>query len=361
MAMAMDAATEHRTSHVPQWKLDCVEEIRELADKYPVMGIAGIRDIPAKQLQEMRRSFMGTAKLTIYRNNLIQRALGEGEGDSDINSMNTHVGDQTALIFTDLNPFTLFKLIASSKTQAPIKAGVSAPYDIVVEGGPTSFAPGPIVGDLQNAGIPAKIDKGKVVIKETAVVAHEGETVSRALAEMLTRLEIYPMTVGLELRAVYDNGSVMTADVLDLDEEKYASDITLSATSAFNLAVAIAYPTGATILTLLAKAAGDARNLGINSAIPEPGIIDALLMRAQSQAIALSGNITDPAALGESLRQQIAEREQETEQEEAKAGEAVSAAEEEAAEAAGKDAADETKGTEEKEEEVAEGLGLLFG
>lgn len=357
--MAMDAATEHRTSHVPQWKLDCVEEIRELADKYPIMGIAGIRDIPAKQLQEMRRSFMGTAKLVIYRNNLIQRALGEG--DSDINSMNTHVGDQTALIFTDLNPFTLFKLIASSKTQAPIKAGASAPYDIVVEGGPTSFAPGPIIGDLQNAGIPAKIDKGKVVIRETAVVAREGETVSRALAEMLTRLEIYPMTVGLELRAVYDDGAVMAADVLDIDEEKYASDITLSAASAFNLAVAIAYPTGATILTLLAKAAGDARNLGINSAIPEPGIIDALLMRAQSQAIALSGNITDPAALGESLRQQIAFREQEKEQEEAKAGEAVSAAEEEAAEAAGKDAADETKGTEEKEEEAAEGLGLLFG
>jgi len=357
--MAMDAATEHRTSHVPQWKLDCVEEIRELADKYPIMGIAGIRDIPAKQLQEMRRSFMGTAKLVIYRNNLIQRALGGG--DSDINSMNTHVGDQTALIFTDLNPFTLFKLIASSKTQAPIKAGASAPYDIVVEGGPTSFAPGPIIGDLQNAGIPAKIDKGKVVIRETAVVAREGETVSQALAEMLTRLEIYPMTVGLELRAVYDDGAVMTADVLDIDEEKYASDITLSAASAFNLAVAIAYPTGATILTLLAKAAGDARNLGINSAIPEPGIIDALLMRAQSQAIALSGNITDPAALGESLRQQIAFREQEKEQEEAKAGEAVSAAEEEAAEAAGKDAADETKGTEEKEEEAAEGLGLLFG
>ncbi|MBA1343447.1 MAG: 50S ribosomal protein L10 [ANME-2 cluster archaeon] len=349
--MATDAATEHRTAHVPQWKIDEIESIKQLVSEYSVVGVAGIRDIPAKQLQEMRRSMKDVVKIRIYRNNLIHRALDES--NSDLSPIGSSVGDQTALIFTDLNPFKLFQLLKSSKTEAPIRAGAIAPADITVEGGPTSFAPGPIVGDLQNAGIPARIDKGKVVIRETKVVAHEGEAVSRALSEMLTRLEIYPMTVGFDLRSVYDNGMILEADALDIDEVKYASDIATATTSAFNLAIVIAYPTPATVPTLLAKAASDARNLAINSAVPVPAIIDLLLLKAQLNAMALAGSITDPDALGESLQGLLM----------AGAGawaeEAVSATEAETEEEAVEENV-EGEG-EEKEEEAAEGLGLLFG
>lgn len=348
--MAKDAATKHHTAHIPQWKADEIESIKQLIGRYSVVGVAGIRDIPAKQLQEMRRNMKDAVKIRIYRNNLIRRALDES--DSDLSPIGSSINDQTALVFTDLNPFKLYKLLKSSKTDAPIKAGAIAPADITVEGGPTSFAPGPIVGDLQNAGIPARIDKGKVVIRETKVVAREGEEVSRALSEMLARLEIYPMTVGFDLRSVYDNGAILEADTLDIDEAKYAADIATATMGAFNLAISIAYPTPVTIPTLLAKAASDARNLAINSAIPIPAIIDLLLSKAQSSAIALAGSITDPEALGESLQGMLM----------AGAGEgtgeasvAEAATEEEAAE-------ENVEGEgEEKEEEAAEGLGLLFG
>lgn len=343
----MGAETEHRTAHIPQWKIDEVESIKQLIGEYPVIGIAGIRDIPAKQLQQMRRNLGGIAKLYIYKNSLINRALDQCAGD--IGSMESHVGDQTVLIFTDLNPFKLFKLIKSSKTRAPIKAGASAPYDIVVEAGPTPFKPGPIVSDLQNAGIPARIDKGKVVIRETKVVASAGETVSRALSEMLTRLEIYPMTVGLDLRAVYDDGTILETDILDIDEEKYADDITSSVMRAFNLAIGIAYLSRATIQPLLAKAASDARNLGFNSIAFESGIIGMLLSRAHSNAMALTCSITDTAALEESMQQSLPQKE-------AVVAEEVVPVEEEK-EAAEMEETDEEK----KEEEAAEGLGLLFG
>ena len=355
--MVTDAATEHRTAHVPQWKIDEIESIKQLVSRYSVVGVAGIRDIPAKQLQEMRRNMKDVVKIRIYRNNLIHRALDES--GSDLSPIGSSVGDQTALIFTDLNPFKLFNLLKSSKTEAPIRAGAIAPADITVEGGPTSFAPGPIVGDLQNAGIPARIDKGKVVIRETKVVAHEGEAVSRALSEMLTRLEIYPMTVGFDLRSVYDNGTILEADALDIDEAKYASDIATATTGAFNLAIAIAYPTPVTIPTLLAKAASDARNLGVNSAIPAPAIIDLLLSKAQSSAMALAVSITDPEALGESLQGLLMVGAEAAAGAGEEAEEAVSATEAETEEAA-----PEEKGEgegEEKEEEAAEGLGLLFG
>ncbi len=345
----MDTMTEHRTAHIPQWKIDEIENIKQLVGRYPVMGIVGIRDIPAKQLQEMRRSLKGIAKLHIYRNSLLHRALDQC--DDTIDAMGAHINDQTALIFTDLNPFKLFKLLEASKTSAPIKAGASAPEDIVVEAGPTSFAPGPVIGDLQNAGIPAKIDKGKVVIKETKVVAHAGEPVSRALSEMLTRLEIYPMVVGLDLRAVYDAGAVLEAGVLDIDEAEYADNFASAATGAFNLAIGITYLSNATILTLLSQASAGARNLGINSAIPEPALVDTLLQVAQSKATSLACNIDDPAALGDALQallpQQATSEKTEEKAEDAAGEDLQEAAEEESAE--------------EKEEEAAEGLGLLFG
>ncbi len=352
----MDTMTEHRTAQIPQWKIDEIENIKQLVGKYPVMGIVGIRDIPAKQLQEMRRSLKGIAKLHIYRNSLLHRALDQC--DDTISAMGAHINDQTALIFTDLNPFKLFKLLEASKTSAPIKAGASAPEDIVVEAGPTSFAPGPVIGDLQSAGIPAKIDKGKVVIKETKVVAHAGEPVSRALSEMLTRLEIYPMVVGLDLRAVYDAGTVLEAGVLDIDEAEYADNLAIAATCAFNLAIGITYPSNATIMTLLSQASAGARNLGINSAIPEPALVDTLLQVAQSKATSLACSIDDPAALGDALQALLPQK--------AAAEEAVSAAgetEEKAEDAAGDDLqeAAEEESAEEKEEEAAEGLGLLFG
>ncbi|RZN36624.1 MAG: 50S ribosomal protein L10 [Methanosarcinales archaeon] len=348
--------TEHRTAHIPQWKLDEIENIKQLVGKYPVMGIVGIRDIPAKQLQEMRRSLKGVAKFHLYRNSLLRRAFDQC--DDTVGAMEEHINDQTALIFTDLNPFKLFKLLEASKTSAPIKAGALAPEDIVVKAGPTSFAPGPVIGDLQNAGIPAKIDKGKVMIRTTTVVAHAGEPVSRELSKMLTRLEIYPMTVGLDLRAVYDAGTVLESGVLDINEAEYTDNLAIAATRAFNLAIGITYPSNATILTLLSQASAGARNLGINSAIPVPGLVDTLLQVAQSKATSLACNIDDPAALGDALQAllpaqaaveetaPVAEATEET-AEDASGGDSQEAAEEESAE--------------EKEEEAAEGLGLLFG
>ncbi|MGP8337244.1 MAG: 50S ribosomal protein L10, partial [Methanosarcinaceae archaeon] len=214
----------HHTEHIPQWKKDEIEEIKSLIRAYPLFGIIGIKGIPAKQFQAMRRNLKDIAVIKVSRNTLIKRALDES--DEDVQKMIDHIDVQTALVFTDKDPFKLYKLLEQSKSPAPIKAGAITPKDIIVEKGPTSFPPGPILGDMQGAGIPAAIDRGSVVISATKTVAKEGEAVSQKLAAMLTRLEIYPMEVGLNLNAAYQAGSVYTPDVLAIDEDKYFSDFT---------------------------------------------------------------------------------------------------------------------------------------
>jgi large subunit ribosomal protein L10 len=338
---------EHHTEHIPAWKKEEVEEIKDLIKSYPLIGIVGIGGIPAKQLQKMRRDLKDVAVLKVARNTLIRRALDES--DENVKSMDDHVDIQTGLIFTEHNPFKLYKLLEQSKTPSPIKAGAIAPSDIIVEKAETGFPPGPILGDLQAAGIPAAIDGGKVVIRETKVVAAEGEKVPQALASMLSRLEIYPVEVGLDLRAVYEEGSVFTPDVLAIDEDKIFSDFTQAAQQAFNLSVNAAYPTATNISTLIAKAVSESRNVGVNATILEPEVMDTLLGKAQSQMLSIASTVSskDENALDDELKEAL--------------GAAATAAVVETTEV--EEAAEEEE--EEEEEEAEEGgmagLGALFG
>jgi large subunit ribosomal protein L10 len=254
----------------------------------------------------MRKSLRGIADLKLCRNSLIDRALNESS--SDIQQINKYVEDQTALLFTNENPFKLSKILLKGKTSAPIKAGTVSPKDIVVEKGPTAFPPGPIVGELTGAGIAAGIEGGKVVIRQTKTVAKKGDVVDAKLASILSRLQIYPMELGLDLRAVYQNGMIYESDILSVDETTYMNNLTLAVQHAFNLSVNSAYPAKATIRTLLTKAASQSRNLAINAEIVMPEIIDVLLGKANAQmmSIAKLANAKDANSTSTKLKEKLA-------------------------------------------------------
>ncbi len=267
-----------------EWKKDEIGDIKQNVKAHSMVGIVGMRGMPAKQLQSMRRELRGKAILKMSRNRLIKRALEES--DKKIRPMSNFIEDQTALIFSEACPFKLYRLIEKSKLPSPAKPGDLPPRDITIEKGPTSFKPGPIVGELQNAGISAAIEGGRVVIRETKVVAKKGEPISSKLAEILKRLEIYPMEVGLDLRAAYENGIIY--EVLAIDELKYFSDFKSAVQNAFNLAISIEYPNKETIPVLLSKACTGARNLAIKATIFEPEFMESIIYRAYAQVTSLS-------------------------------------------------------------------------
>jgi large subunit ribosomal protein L10 len=267
-----------------EWKKDDVKDIKQKVQANSVIGIVGMRGMPAKQLQSMRRDLLGKAILKMSRNTLIKRSLEES--DEKIHPMSNFIEDQTALIFSETDPFKLYRLIEKSKLPAPAKPGDISSKDIIIEKGPTSFKPGPFVGELQNAGISAAIEGGRVVIRETKTVAKKGDVISSKLAEILRRLEIYPMEVGLDLRAAYENGIIYES--LAIDELKYFSDFTSAAQKAFNLAISIEYPSKDTVHVLLSKACTGSRNLAIEAAIFEPDVMESIIYRAYAQVTSMS-------------------------------------------------------------------------
>jgi len=340
------AEAVHHSIHIPQWKKDEIEEVKNLFTTHSAVGVVGVHGIPSNQLQLMRKNLRSIANIKMCRNTLIERALNEST--DDVKKIGKYVEDQTALLFTNENPFKLYKILEKGKTMAPIKPGGLAPKDIVVQKGPTSFPPGPIVGELTGAGIPAGIEGGKVVIRETKTVARKGDVVDAKLASILARLDIHPVELGLELRAVYEKGMLYDSKILAVDETKYRSDLTLAVQRAFNLSINSSYPAKATVATLLAKAASQSRNLALNAELVIPEVMDVLLAKANAQMLSLAGIVLqkDVGAVGAKLKEKLAAAPKEEKKPEA------------AAQAAPKE---EKKKEEPKESDIAAGLGSLFG
>jgi len=279
-------------AHVAQWKYREVEELVSIITKYPVLGIVEIGSIPAPQLQQMRESIREIGVLRVARNRLIKRALEEANKKLDGIA---HLGDtmqgETAILATNVNPFKLFKLLKETKTNAPAKGGEIAPHDIEVKAGETPFKPGPIVGELQKVGIPAAIEGGKVVIKKDKVVVPAGEKISPQLAQMLTRLEIYPIEIGMKLHAVYEGGEIFTPDVLDIDMDKFMSDLARAYQDAFALAVSQSWITPQTIKSLIIKAQREAFAVGLEISYPSKDILEQLILKAHAQSNVLASRL----------------------------------------------------------------------
>lgn len=323
----MAAETRH-TAHIPEWKVKDVEELVEMISKSRVVGVVGVREIPADNLQQMRGSLRGNVEIRMVRNTIARRALEASA--PEIRPLADFIEDQTALLFSNDNPFKLNSLLEKGKRPMPIKAGARAPKDIVVEAGVTSFSPGPMVGKLQAAGIPAAIKSGKVVINQKITLAKEGEVVSAKTADILKTMEIFPKNVGLELRAAYEGGLIFKVKDLSIDVEAQISELFAASAKAFGFAVEIGYATPKTVGPMLQKAQTKARALVLEAGIPVPSMMEMLLAKAAANAKALSRLASGEAAL-------------------------------EAAPAPAPAKAEEEKEEKKDEEDTAAGMGALFG
>jgi large subunit ribosomal protein L10 len=279
-------------AHVAKWKHKVVKELIDIFTSNKVIGVVEIGGIPAPQLQKMRRDLHGTATIRSAKNNLIFRALDDAEKQfKGISSLKDSVTGQTAIIATDMNPFKLFSQIKSTRTMAPAKGGETASHDIEIKAGETPFKPGPIVGELQKVGIPAAIQEGKVVIKNNKVLVTQGQKISADIAQMLTRLEIFPIEIGMDLNAVFEDGSIFRPDVLDINIDEILGRMRQASTNALNLAIEAGWYNKITIQPLLVKAHYNALTLALEQGIITKETIKNLISKAHASMLALK-NLT---------------------------------------------------------------------
>jgi large subunit ribosomal protein L10 len=281
-------------AHVAKWKYKEIEELQQIITGHKILGIAEIGSIPAPQMQQMRQNLRDKLVIRSSKNSLIFRALDESDKKiKGVSGLKDIVEGQSAIIATDMNPFKLYSVLKATRSKAPAKGGEIATEDIGVKEGDTPFKPGPIVGELQKVGIPAAIQGGKVVIKKDKILVKSGEKISREMAQMLTRLEIYPIEIGITLHGAYEEGFIFKPDVLDIDTEQYISMINKAASNSFNLAVETGWINSLTIKPLIMKAYRNAFTLAIEQGILTKKTVKDILAKAHASMISLASNVKD--------------------------------------------------------------------
>lgn len=280
-------------AHVAPFKKETVKQFAELMASYPVIGVVDMENLPAAQLQKMREQLRGKVVMRMTKRRLINVAIDEIKGKRQgIEGIKEHLSGMPALLFTKDDPFILAKTLRRSMSPAPAKPGQLALKDIVVPAGPTPFSPGPVISELAAVGIKTMIEAGKIAVKEDAVVVRKGQKVTTAVASILTRLGVTPMEVGLNLTAVYQEGTIFTKDALSIDEAKVMADLKEAYRSSLAFALERAYLTKETVTMLIAKTFREAKAVALSQGFLAEGIAGELMAKAHNEMEALKAALT---------------------------------------------------------------------
>jgi len=210
-----------------QKKVNYAKQLNELLDTYDKIMIVGCDNVRSRQMQNIRIALRGKAVLLMGKNTLVKkimtdRSLKSG-ADRDKQIVAKLVADEllvgnVGLIFTNGDLQKIKEVVEKERVQAPAKAGALAPVDVVVPAGNTGLEPTK-TSFFQALSITTKITKGTVEIIKDEKVIHAGQKVGSSEATLLQMLGINPFYYGLIIQYIWDQGSVYSAEVLNLTQQ----------------------------------------------------------------------------------------------------------------------------------------------
>lgn len=275
-------------------KIKSVDSLKDDLKKYQVVGLLNMHKMPAAQLQEMRLKIGERGKIITIKKSVILHALESAGGKvRDLETYLVKPQVQPAFLFSEMNPFVLFKFLEQNKSEAPSKAGDLAPRDILIKAGDTGLPPGPAIGTLSQVGLKAKVVSGKIHVMENRVIAKTGEAIKPEVVNVLNMLNIKPMEIGLDLIAAYEDGLVYDKSVLRIDEVAFTASFNTAITAAINLSLNCGYITKQTAELAIRKAYGEARAVAVESGAYEKGAIEELLAKHAREYVALKATVPD--------------------------------------------------------------------
>jgi len=332
------------------WKKDTVSDLVDLLNSGETLAVIDIHGVPAGAMIGMRATLRDNMKIQVAKKQLMRLAWEQaGNNSEDLDSLFQGVVQPALVSSSTMNSFEMFSELKKTEAGRAAKPGDIAPHEIVVEKMDTGMPPGPIVGDLNSVGIPAKIMGGSVQIQKRTVILKEGDVFEGEMGMMLSKIGINPIVTGLRLCGTLEGGTVFAPSTLDLDLEQFESDLISYGAGAFNLACNITWFTSQTMPTLIAKASGEALAVALEAAVATADTIPHLIGRANMSAMGVAGSLS-PEALDDELSSML--------------GAAATAAAAAPADVAEDASEAPTEAAEEEEEDEGAGfggLGDLFG
>ena len=284
----MKAVREKKESVAIAGKKANVIAITKVAGKFPNVALLNIRNLPDRILQKSKKKLRGQADFVVARNSTIIRALEASKKGKELAGQ---IDFPTALVYTSLSPYQLFKFFKDNKTSVAAKPGQIAPFDIIVHEGETDLMPGPALSELKGAGINAQIKGGKIIIAKDSVVAKKGAKITDNVCKALQKLNVLPFEAMVNMVAAYDGKFTYASSVLDIDEHQLRADLASSLAQSFNVSYNASFPTSQNIDALLSNAYAQSRNMAINGCIYSAASTELLLAQAVLIGSTLSAKV----------------------------------------------------------------------
>ena len=285
---------ENRTSY-PKRKTEMHQLLQELPKKYKVMAIIKMKKVRSTQILPLRKTLKGEVEFVSIKDRVAKKAL-ESLDVPGIKDMVGELKGQVMLMFTNMSPFKLNVLLAKNKIMMAARGGDIASIDIVVPAKNTGIAPGPMLTEFKEAGIPTKIDQGTIWIAKDTTPVKKGEAINEKLAALLGKLDIKPVEAGITLNTALEAGLKYSEQEMIIDVEKIRNQFAQAHQEAVSLSIEAAYITADNVSQILSKAAQSARSVSIESGFMTDETKEQILQKADAQAKGLASQAKEYTA-----------------------------------------------------------------
>ena len=285
---------ENRTSY-PKAKAQMYAQLQEVPKKYKTIAIIRMTKVRSTQILPLRKTLKGEVEFVSIKDKVARIALSKLDIPG-IKEIAADLTGQCMLMFTNMSPFKLNVLLSKNKIMMAARGGDIASVDIVVPAKNTGIAPGPMLTEFKEAGIPTKIDQGTIWIAKDTTPVKKGEAINEKLAALLGKLDIKPVEAGITLNTALEAGLKYSEQEMIIDVEKIRNQFAQAHQEAVSLSIEAAYITADNVSQILSKAAQSARSVSIESGFMTDETKEQILQKADAQAKGLAGQAKDYTA-----------------------------------------------------------------
>ena len=268
------------------------QQIQELPKKYNVLTLVRMEKVRASQLLPLRKKLQGKVEILSVKDKIAKLALAK-TGIKGIEKFVEKLNGQCLFMFTNMSPFKLNVLLGKNKVMLAARGGDIASLDVVIPPKNTGIAPGPMLTDFKENGIPTKIDQGTIWIMKETIPVKKGEVISEKLAALLGKLDIKPIEATIILNSALEEGLVYEQEEMTIDLDKFRNDLSQAHQEAISLSIEAAYITKDNIEQILAKASQSAKSVSIEVGYTTDDTKEEILQKAHNHAKGVASKAKD--------------------------------------------------------------------
>ena len=281
---------ENRTTYSDK-KTMMHQQLTELPKKHKVVALIKLDKVRGAQILSLRKTLKNDVLFVNIKNRVAKKAF-ESLDVPGIKDIASELAGQCMFMFTDMSPFKLNILLAKNRIMMAARGGDVASIDVIVPAMNTGIAPGPMLTEFKDVGIPTKIDQGTIWIAKDTTPVHKGEIIGEKLASVLGKLDIKPVEAGISIYTALEDGFKYAAEDLVIDTEEIRDMFAQAHQEAISLSVEAAYIVPENSALIVARAAQHAHALSTESGFMTDETKESIIQVAAARAKALADKAT---------------------------------------------------------------------